>query len=183
MGAVTVARAPLFHPSWHFSSWPGQTKENDCGQPPGLVFRLRNLAAITPLTHYPRPRARFRVISSASDRTNASSWAPRVDSSPPLPSPPRAGVARFRVSSISATPRVSRAAISNGSCRSPRLSSFFSSEMMKERGRANGDRGMKGWRVEGRRFGDVDADQRERRLEIRFINGYIYDMENWKEAS
>lgn len=83
MGAVTVARAPLFHPSWHFSSWPGQTKENDCGQPPGLVFRLRNLAAITPLTHYPRPRARFRVISSASDRTNASSWAPRVDSPPP----------------------------------------------------------------------------------------------------
>lgn len=95
MGAVTVARAPLFHPSWHFSSWPGQTKENDCGQPPGLVFRLRNLAAITPLTHYPRPRARFRVISSASDRTNASSWAPRVDS-------PSSRVARFRVSSISA---------------------------------------------------------------------------------
>lgn len=78
MGAVMVARAPLFHPSWHFSS--GLTKRRKMIAPDrGLVFRLRNLAAITPLTHYPRPRARFRVISSDSDRTNASSWAPREE--------------------------------------------------------------------------------------------------------
>lgn len=160
MGAVTVARAPLFHPSWHFSSWPGQTKENDCGQPPGLVFRLRNLAAITPLTHYPRPRARFRVISSASDRTNASSWAPRVNSSPPLPLPLPAPESRDFAYHPSPRPRAFRGPpflIARPDPPVFRLS--FHRRWWKREG---GRMGIEGWRDEGSKGGDLEMSTRIR---------------------